>query len=273
MSDKSINIPKSMEKNFDEDIKEILIVTSDFGAYAGTSHASKYWKASIDILAYIDNGKLVKCDGSLIWAITDEEANKRSFDDRFSTCCIYRILARHKRLKNNEELTKLNNQWYVLKVIESNVTNEELEEVLSEYKKPVVITDDILGELTLNKNLDIFTGTVMWGNDEVSISIDEEDCSAAIDACKKMLSQYEKWDKEARKIAADILTETANDWADDEEDITKDEFAKRLQISNIEVYSDGEFSIYFDDDDMFAGHCIIVDGTLEDGVSDAYMAG
>ena len=36
---------------------------------------------------------------------------------------------------------------------------------------------------------------------------------------------------------------------------------------------DGSFSAYFDDDDMFFGHCVVVYGTLEGGVSSAVMAG
>ena len=37
--------------------------------------------------------------------------------------------------------------------------------------------------------------------------------------------------------------------------------------------SEEPFSAYFDDDDMFFGHCVVVYGTLEDGVSSAVMAG
>ena len=37
--------------------------------------------------------------------------------------------------------------------------------------------------------------------------------------------------------------------------------------------SDGSFSAYFDDDDMFFGHCVVVYGSLTDGVASAEMAG
>lgn len=36
---------------------------------------------------------------------------------------------------------------------------------------------------------------------------------------------------------------------------------------------DGSFSAYFDDDDMFFGHCVVVYGTLADGVTEANMEG
>lgn len=284
MSEKFIEIPKNMEENFNEEIKEILVITSDYGASAGTSPNSDYWTAHTDILAYIEDDKLINCKGSLAWAITNEEADKGSFYNRFSKCCIYKIRGRH--LKTNEEINKWNNQWYVLEVIESNLHNKELEEILAEYQKPVTITDNVLGELELDKDLNILEGVAVWGNDEIEISIDidDNDTNSVIDTCKKIFSQHEKWDKEARKIAADKLTDTANDWAADADDdwtadddeiheITKDEFAKRLEITTLSIESDNSFSIYFDDDDMFFGHCIIVEGTLTDGVQDAYLAG
>jgi len=36
---------------------------------------------------------------------------------------------------------------------------------------------------------------------------------------------------------------------------------------------DGSFSAYFDDDDMFFGHCVTAYGTLTDGVRTAIMEG
>ena len=37
--------------------------------------------------------------------------------------------------------------------------------------------------------------------------------------------------------------------------------------------ADGSFSAYFDDEDMFFGHCVVVYGSLTDGVTAAEMAG
>ena len=36
---------------------------------------------------------------------------------------------------------------------------------------------------------------------------------------------------------------------------------------------DGSFSAYFDDDDMFFGHCVTAYGTLADGVAKVNMEG
>lgn len=55
--------------------------------------------------------------------------------------------------------------------------------------------------------------------------------------------------------------------------ITEEGFAQRLDLTSIALNPDGPFSAYFDDDDMFCGHCVVVYGTLVDGVTSAVTAG
>lgn len=92
-----------------------------------------------------------------------------------------------------------------------------------------------------------------------------------------MLSQQDRWDSDMRAFAARQLTELACDWREsaDEEvpEITEESFARRIELRSIAMDADGSFSAYFDDDDMFFGHCVVVYGTLVDGVTSAEMAG
>jgi len=60
---------------------------------------------------------------------------------------------------------------------------------------------------------------------------------------------------------------------EDVPEITEESFASWIELRSIVMDADGSFSAYFDDDDMFFGHCIVVYGTLEGGVSSAEMAG
>ena len=55
--------------------------------------------------------------------------------------------------------------------------------------------------------------------------------------------------------------------------ITEESFAQRIELRTIAMDADGSFSAYFDDDDMFFGHCVVVYGSLTDGVASAEMAG
>ncbi len=36
---------------------------------------------------------------------------------------------------------------------------------------------------------------------------------------------------------------------------------------------DGDFAAYYDDDDLFWGHVILVEGNINGEISDAYIAG
>ena len=96
-------------------------------------------------------------------------------------------------------------------------------------------------------------------------------------AMKQTMTDQDRWDRDMRAFAARELTELACDWREsaDEEvpEITEESFAQRIELTSIAMNPDGSFSAYFDDDDMLFGHCVVVYGTLADGVSSAVMAG
>ena len=112
------------------------------------------------------------------------------------------------------------------------------------------------------------------------MDVDEEGSVTAKDALetwKQLIANCQVWDDKARKFAAGELTDNANDWAldadENAEEITQECFAKRLSISEVSVSTDGNFEIFYDDDDMFWGHVVIVSGNIETGIDDTYMAG
>jgi uridylate kinase len=62
--------------------------------------------------------------------------------------------------------------------------------------------------------------------------------------------------------------------ADPEKDpITEDEFARRILLTEFTVSPGGRFTAWYEDDDMFWGHVITVDGTLKKGPVDADIQG
>ena len=112
------------------------------------------------------------------------------------------------------------------------------------------------------------------------MDVDEEgsiSAKAALETWKLLIADSREWDDKARKYAAEEMTDNANDWAldadENAEEMTKEDFAKRLIISEVCVSGDGNFEIFYDDDDMFWGHVVIVSGNIETGIDDAYIAG
>ena len=94
---------------------------------------------------------------------------------------------------------------------------------------------------------------------------------------KVMLAEQDRWDRDMRASAARELTDLACEWREsaDEEvpEITEESFARRIELRSIAMDADGSFSAYFDDDDMFFGHCVTAYGTLADGVASVVMQG
>ncbi len=128
----------------------------------------------------------------------------------------------------------------------------------------------------------MFEGGISWWGEDIDTSLEvdsssEDTWTAAVAAMKQMMTDQDRWDRDMRAFAARQLTELACDWREsaDEEvpEITEESFARRIELRSIAMDADGSFSAYFDDDDMFFGHCVVVYGTLVDGVTSAEMAG
>lgn len=271
------------ERTFEEEVRELLVLV------AGSSGAAKrngFWESAYSYLAYVDceTGALCADEGRLVYPISDEENAAGNVLGRFRDEEIYRVTARKKILQELPEgmSASSQNRLLVVEVLEENPPCPALDEVLAEYRRPVVLNDEELGELSLDKDYDTFEGVISWRDEEIDISLEvdsssEDTWTAAVQAMKQMLVDQNKWDRDMRAFAARELTELACEWREsvDEEvpEITEESFAQRLDLTSIAMDPDGSFSAYFDDDDMFFGHCVVVYGTLTDGVAAAVMAG
>ena len=271
------------ERTFEDEARELLVLV------AGSSGAGKrngFWESAHSYLAYVDceTGTLCADEGRLVYPVSDEESDAGGILDRFRREAVYRLKARKKIPHELPEgvSASAQNRLLVVEVLEENIPCSALDEVLAEYRKPVVLNDEELGELTLDKDLDMFEGEVPWCGEQICVSLevdtaDEDTWADARRAMKVMLAEQDRWDRDMRASAARELTELACEWREsaDEEvpEITEESFARRIELRSIAMDADGSFSAYFDDDDMFFGHCVTAYGTLTDGVTAANMEG
>ena len=271
------------ERTFEDEAKEILVLLAG-GSGAGKRNG--FWDVSHYFIAYVDcqTGALHTGDGRIVYPVSDEESDAGGILDRFRREAVYRLKAR-KRIPHKipEGVTASSqNQFLIVEVLEEDAPCPALEEVLAEYRRPVVLNDEELGELSLDKDLDMFEGGISWRGEDIDISLEvdsssEDTWTAAVAAMKQMMTDRDRWDRDMRAFAARELTELACDWREsadeDVPEITEESFAQRIELTSIAMEPDGSFSAYFDDDDMFFGHCVVVYGTLADGVASAEMAG
>ena len=271
------------ERTFEDEAKEILVLLAG-GSGAGKRNG--FWDVSHYFIAYVDcqTGALHAADGRIVYPVSDEQNDAGGILDRFRREAVYRLKARKKIPSEVPEgvTASSQNQFLVVEVLEEDASCPALEEVLAEYRRPVVVVDEVLGELTLDKDLDMFEGEALWRGEQICVSLEvdtanEDTWADARRAMKEMLAEQDCWDRNMRASAARELTELACEWREsaDEEvpEITEESFARRIELRNIAMDADGSFSAYFDDDDMFFGHCVTVYGTLADGVAAANMEG
>ena len=271
------------ECTFEEDAREILVLLVGGG---GAGKRNGFWDVSHYFIAYVDcqTGALHAGGGRIVYPVSDEQHDAGGILDRFRREAVYRLKARKKiRHEVPEGVTASSqNQFLIVEVLEEDAPCPALEEVLADYRRPVVVVDEVLGELTLDKDLDMFEGEVLWRGEQICLSLEVDTANEgtwadARRAMKEMLAEQDRWDGDMRASAARELTELACEWREsadeDVPEITEESFARRIELRSIAMDTDGSFSAYFDDDDMFFGHCVTVYGTLADGVTAANMEG
>ena len=225
--------------------EEKLVLIQD-GVSADKTFLDTYWAAHTHALAMADvqTGQAISGRCYLSWPLTDKERDAGDYSKRFTKGQIYRIKARGWK---GDALYEP--QWYVTEVLEEGVPCPALEEIWAEYTKPILLEDEVLGTLTLDRKMSIFEGTCKWMGKEVRISLDVEiekkaSWTRVTNVMKKLVADQETWDKSLRAMAAQKLTAQANEWLadndqtdrDPEKDpITEDEFARRILLTEFTV--------------------------------------
>lgn len=271
------------ERTFEDEAREIIVLLAGGG---GAGKRNGFWDVSHYFIAYVDcqTGALHAGGGRIVYPVSDEQHDAGGILDRFRREAVYRLKARKKIPHEVPEgvTASSQNQFLIVELLEEEPPCLALEEVLADYRRPVVVVDEVLGELTLDKDLDMFEGEVLWRGEQICVSLEVDEVNEgtwadARWAMKEMLAEQDRWDGDMRASAARELTELACEWREsaDEEvpEITEESFARRIELRSITMDADGSFSAYFDDDDMFFGHCVTVYGTLADGVTAANMEG
>lgn len=274
---------EAFASEYQNEEKEILVLTNDQSGGAGKFHDS--WDASQDFLAYIDlkTNELKRGDGRINWLLSDELCKKNgpAFPYYFEKGTIYQLKVRELIDKTvpEDSLPSYYNRFMVVEVLYEHVKNDILLDVLAEYRTPIVIVDETLGEYKLNKDYGIFEGELQWLNNEISVSLEvnienKESWTEAMGILRTLFEQQEQRDLEFRTYAGERLTDLANDWLEDKsEEITISDFIKRISLSGLTINREGDFTAYYNDDDMFYGHIIDVSGNIKSGISSANIAG
>ena len=274
---------KKFEEGFAEEIKEIYALTQD-DAGSCRMKGERCWTVSMRLLAHIDGktAELKQEKKVLQWMLSEKENKKPGKVFRLKKETIYRLKVREslpkKTIWSNQEIPA-GACLLLVDVLERNVKQPQLQELLKEYQKPVFLSLSDTCQLQLNRSLSMFQGEGDWNAQkaEILLATDEHDdkrADKALTVFRRVQEDAAAWDKKARRYAAEQLLSCAIEWQDEDEDeLCADEFIRRIRIESVNVSQDGEFELYYDDGDIFAGHVIIVSGNMEKGLYDAQFAG
>ena len=248
-----------------EDEEKLVLIRS--GTSADKTFLDTFWTAHTHALAMADvqTGQVLFGRCYLSWPLTDKEWETGDYSNRFAKGNIYRIKARGWK---GDALSEP--QWYVMEVLEEGVPCPALEEIRAEYTKPILLEDEVLGTLTLDREMSTFDGTCKWMGKEVRISLDVEiekksSWNRVTNVMKKLVADQEVWDKSLRAVAAQKLTALANEWlanndqidrAPEKAPITEDEFAQRILLTEFSVSPGGHFTAWYEDCLLYTSRCV-----------------
>ena len=153
--------------------EEKLVLIQD-GVSADKTFLDTYWAAHTHALAMADaqTGQVISGRCYLSWPLTDKERDAGDYSKRFTKGQIYRIKARGWK---GDALYEP--QWYVTEVLEEGVPCPALEEIWAEYTKPILLEDEVLGTLTLDREMSIFEGTCKWMGKDTGLYKESGFCS------------------------------------------------------------------------------------------------
>lgn len=274
-----MSVQTDFEKDFETEEYEMLILVQS--SCKGAVNIKDMLKPFVDFLASIDlrTGQFSHEKGRLEWLIKNDN-NRQGWGYEFKQLGIYRVTVR--KCIPQDQTPYMNNRYMLINVLEENASNEKLEALKAYYAKPITIENE-LGSFALDREFSWFEGSINWNGVDANayLETDEEDgdtAKQAMKVLKRVVDNIVENDIKYREFAAEELTELANGWMDasdeiDSEEITKEIFMKRMEMSEIMVSSNGSLSLFYNDDDMFWGHVIEIEVDSSGEIINAHIAG
>lgn len=267
------------KKEFYEKEFEMLVLTTEKSTYSGLKRG-KYLQAVVHFAASInlETGEFSDKPGRLEWLNKCNNARKAVYNiEKYK---IYQVKVRKckENLLEKGQSKIFNNRYMIIKIIKEIYNDEKLDKIKQELLKPVTIKNS-LGEFNLNRDYSEFKGEINWlsGKCNVHLNTDTQmgiTANSSIEILNQIVIDIENLDKKIRKFASEKLTNLANEWSEDSTTvITNEEFMERLGLKDIFVNSEEEIYFYFEDDDMFCGHMVVVCMTSNFNFVDATIEG
>lgn len=259
------------ENEFSEDEKIYYILTGEGGS-AMMSKSQKYYVISCTLIAAYDinEDKLLKKEGIIRWPISTDDYDKQDatseYFHTYNDGVIYKVRGRQV-INNMGNLPIL----YVKEILETDIHGTKLDKIQEKYLAPILLENEVLGLLTLEKDMGRFEGSYNVKGHTISIYVEVEwrqkrTWKKPLTVAREFIANVDVKDQQARKYAAsdEKLFESALECLEDDCEINfsnPEEFAEALKVrlKYIFVNQNGSYTIGYDDGYVFGGHEVDVD--------------
>jgi hypothetical protein len=166
----------------------------------------------------------------------------------------------------------------LVEILGKESSDDELSARAEQLQQPVTVDHPFFGTFTLDRKFNQYAVTFPWNSQPVRLHLSRdgrEDERELFAAAVSLWKQQKKWDKRIRDFAVAKLLDLKNDaWlGDDEKEFTPTRFKAQMTPESIALHPDGRFEFFYNDGNLFWGHVILIDGTLQGGPTNADIAG
>jgi hypothetical protein len=131
-----------------------------------------------------------------------------------------------------------------------------------------------LGLLRYNHKENCYEGQITFQKHQISIYIetgDPHEIESILNRAERCVIRLAFYDENAKNFAAERLLEIKNrSWMDEnEEPLTPEQFKACMLLESVAISPDGNLQFYYNDGDLFWGHCIAVTMDSSDRFIDA----
>jgi hypothetical protein len=125
------------------------------------------------------------------------------------------------------------------------------------------IQHEILGYLRYDNKFCCYEGQVIFHEKELSISLSIDDHSkveSMLTRASSLVTQLKYYTQSAKEYAVEQFLKLKNEtWLDENETcLTSEEFQNRMTLAGLVFSPDGEVDFYYNDGNLFFGHCILI---------------
>ncbi len=156
-------------------------------------------------------------------------------------------------------------------------SDQDLLQIADELAKPLTCEHTRFGTFVFDRSIDLWEAKLDWGGEMIHLYIPGAEMSEPdkdlLQTATKLWDNQLSWSQRISDYAVqELLPLKNNTWLDHEAEetpLSADEFKSRMTLETIIVYENGFFEFFYDDGDLFFGHCIHVLSDLENGPSEA----